>query len=670
MGLLGLMWLRFHQPRNTVDDAYITFRYARNLATGAGLVYNTGERVLGTTTPAYAMMLALFSRLSNFFDYPRLALLINTMWDALTFCLLARLTARLTGQRWVGAGAALLLAIDGYLLDFSTGGMESSLYVFTIVLTLTLFFDRHTVWAALVAGLVVLVRPDGLILAAVVLGAIGLAWLRGQSAWPGREIAAFAIVVLPWLITATVFYGSPIPQTVRAKDALGQIAPPFTALGPLLIQLRALLPFSLPPVRPGDGMGVEAVRALLPITLCGLGNVLLLRRHPQAWVIGVYLAGFVAAFALGNPYWFPWYQTPLTPLYQLLILAACCAKRPSAISHTCTARKCRCQPSATRHVSLVTRIRPPLAIVAVGLMALPQLSRLNLLPWETPQRPPLVLNTAYVNKDREADYTLLAHMLRPAAESQRVAAIQEIGAFGYAYPGHLFDVSGLVSPRAVDYFHYLHDLPPGTGFVIPRQMLFEVAPDWFINFDSLIALTLPPDDPEFLRRYPPAIGLTSHAIFGQQRLVAYRRADVPIEVALPSEAQPIGVIFGDDWLTLEGYTVRPDTEQGEDFYEAVLFWRNGDAPLVSDILVRVQLLNAEAAPVYEVLYYPGEGLFPTQSWTPGMWLIDRYRLKRPAPDAGPYTLAVALFDNVTGEQIAAHTPAGAALPENTVTLTP
>jgi len=39
-------------PR-TIDDAYITFRYARNLADGLGFVYNPGQQVLGTTTPLY-----------------------------------------------------------------------------------------------------------------------------------------------------------------------------------------------------------------------------------------------------------------------------------------------------------------------------------------------------------------------------------------------------------------------------------------------------------------------------------------------------------------------------------------------------------------------------------------------------------------------------------------
>jgi arabinofuranosyltransferase len=44
-----------------IDDAYITFRYAQNLVSGMGLVYNPGEHVLGTTTPLYTFLLALLS---------------------------------------------------------------------------------------------------------------------------------------------------------------------------------------------------------------------------------------------------------------------------------------------------------------------------------------------------------------------------------------------------------------------------------------------------------------------------------------------------------------------------------------------------------------------------------------------------------------------------------
>ncbi len=45
---------RFLPGTRTIDDAYITYRYSQNILEGHGLVYNPGERVLGTTTPLYA----------------------------------------------------------------------------------------------------------------------------------------------------------------------------------------------------------------------------------------------------------------------------------------------------------------------------------------------------------------------------------------------------------------------------------------------------------------------------------------------------------------------------------------------------------------------------------------------------------------------------------------
>src|SRR5881394_385774 len=37
------------------EDAYITYRYAHHLATGNGLVYNPGERVMGFSSPLWTV---------------------------------------------------------------------------------------------------------------------------------------------------------------------------------------------------------------------------------------------------------------------------------------------------------------------------------------------------------------------------------------------------------------------------------------------------------------------------------------------------------------------------------------------------------------------------------------------------------------------------------------
>jgi arabinofuranosyltransferase len=251
LSLLFLLWLRFHQPPNTVDDAYITFRYARNLISGNGFVYNPGEHVLGTTTPAYAMLLALSALVSGYRDFPRLALLLNSLLTAIGFALVMRLTARLTGRRWVGLAAGLLLALDGRLLDFSTGGMESSFYVAAILATWVLVLENRTAWAAVMAGLACLIRPDGAALAAAFFGLLGWESLRGRvgiKRWPWKELGLFALVVAPWFVFAVLYFGQPIPQSVLAKSAVYRV-PPFTAFRALIVQLRAVFPFSLPPLQ-------------------------------------------------------------------------------------------------------------------------------------------------------------------------------------------------------------------------------------------------------------------------------------------------------------------------------------------------------------------------------------------------------------------------------------
>ena len=100
-----------------VDDAYITFRYARNLVEGAGFVYNPGERVLGTTTPLYTLLMAGLPLVTGSRDSPALALAVNALFGALSVGLLYLLSHRFSGHR---APAVLLSAHPHRCLDTST----------------------------------------------------------------------------------------------------------------------------------------------------------------------------------------------------------------------------------------------------------------------------------------------------------------------------------------------------------------------------------------------------------------------------------------------------------------------------------------------------------------------------------------------------------------------
>ena len=169
-------------PR-TIDDAYITFRYARNLVTGQGFVYNPGERILGTTTPLYTLLMAGLALASGSRDFPLLALAVNALAGAVSVGLLYALGKRFSGHSAPSTAAALLWAIAPYSVTFAIGGMETDLTIACLLAASYAHVTRHPRALATLSALALLARPDTVIL-------IGLLWLdlvRARRQIPWRE---------------------------------------------------------------------------------------------------------------------------------------------------------------------------------------------------------------------------------------------------------------------------------------------------------------------------------------------------------------------------------------------------------------------------------------------------------------------------------------------------
>jgi Gpi18-like mannosyltransferase len=146
-------------PR-TIDDAFITFRYARNIVHGVGFVYNAGERVLGTTTPLYTLWMAALALITRSENYPLLALVTNAVADAASVYLLYHLGRRLSNSPLVGWVAALLWAISPMSVTFAIGGMETSVFILLMLGTFAAHLERRTYLTAVLAALALLTRPD------------------------------------------------------------------------------------------------------------------------------------------------------------------------------------------------------------------------------------------------------------------------------------------------------------------------------------------------------------------------------------------------------------------------------------------------------------------------------------------------------------------------------
>lgn len=208
------------------DDAYICFRYARNLVDGHGLVYNPGwEPVEGYTTFLWVVLLAGAMQLGLAPEGPAQALGIASGAGVLALlALFARRRARDASEaRWAWA-APLALALDRTFTGWCTGGLETMLYAL-LVWSAALAFLRgrerrtSTLPAGILFGLAQLTRPSAALLGGVA-GALAL-WDVARRRRPLRHAlglaAGFAAVAVPHLLWRRSYYGDWVPNTYHAK---------------------------------------------------------------------------------------------------------------------------------------------------------------------------------------------------------------------------------------------------------------------------------------------------------------------------------------------------------------------------------------------------------------------------------------------------------------------
>ncbi len=192
-----------------VDDAFITFRYALNLAEGNGLVYNLGEQYLGVTTPLYAMLLSLAYVVLPM-PFEALAVLFHAGSAILSTLLVIRLLRR-QPMPYLSLLFPVLFLPNYYVSV--TVGMESVLFVAACLVAITLFRARSSILLGVVCSSLCLIRPDGALL---VLLLFVFRWWE-EKRFPLRLCMTGIVAAIPWLVFSMVYFGNPIPSSVGAK---------------------------------------------------------------------------------------------------------------------------------------------------------------------------------------------------------------------------------------------------------------------------------------------------------------------------------------------------------------------------------------------------------------------------------------------------------------------
>ncbi len=197
-----------------MDDTYIHFVYARNLAEYGKLMFNfPTEKGVGTSSPLWVLLLTGGYKAGIPLHLVAKGLGIGALLivGAALYLLLRPIWGVIAAL-----GAALAGVLSGPMVWFSLSGMETTLFLALGLLALLAYRAGRWLPMGLLLGLLALTRPEGLALAL----AIGLAEIIRQKRIPRPLLGAgllCGLVVAPWFLYLYLRTGHFLPTSGLSK---------------------------------------------------------------------------------------------------------------------------------------------------------------------------------------------------------------------------------------------------------------------------------------------------------------------------------------------------------------------------------------------------------------------------------------------------------------------
>jgi len=390
-----------------LDDAWIHFTYARNVAEYGEWAFRLGEQSAASTAPLWTLMIAIgyFLGLApyiwTFFLGWLCLTLIGIYAEDVAQQLVNSYRPRLP---WVG----FFFVTVWHLAWSAVSGMETLLHGYILLLTLSLLISgsRRYLTLGLLAGISVWVRPDGLTL----LGPIVFTAVLIEKTAKQRNDALLKILIgfgalfVPYLLFNLALSGTPMPNTFYAKQAEYQeywLSQPFIArtgnyLNPLLAS-----PFVV--LIPGAVLWLaKAIRARSWGTVAG----------------AIWFAGYIAIYFMRLPaYQHGRYIIPALPILYLWGMLGMMDYIFSAKANQ-------------RVVMLWGSLLGALCLLFTVLAA-----RQN----------------AYDVYWIETEMVGTAEWVQQNVPPDALLAVHDIGALGYYVPNPMIDLAGLITPDVVPF---------------------------------------------------------------------------------------------------------------------------------------------------------------------------------------------------------------------------
>jgi hypothetical protein len=542
--------------RFSYDDAFVTYRYAANLAAGRGLAFNPGEPVLGTTAPGWAVLLGLAARASDAVGLAGLdAAAWGTLLGALSLAVVAGFLPLAALRRapppWPWAFPLLLTALaftQPWCLQMLGAETYPVLALGTVAAWLVLGprgqelrqideggktgrpargASAGEVAAGLLFALAMMLRLDaaaGALVLGLVLGA-----RRRRLPW--RYGLAGLLPLVPWLAWLQARFGRIVPATLEAKrselaEAGGWLAaaadytraewhwlhrdlPRPAALWLLALAATgaAVLAWAMlrarrnppPPSREPEGCSVPMAAAVQrpasPEPVEGRGTHAGPPSVRPFLPLLIFLSSWIALHELA----YRLVGVPFAPWYHLhLVLAVLALAAGAGLGLGTLARRRFAGPhcAAKRHLL-------PAALAVVLL--LPVLASGAAYLAATWRRPP---------DARQPLHAAVARYLRATSPPGATVAAVEIGALAYFADRPVLDLVGLVDPAVVA----ARREGRLAELVAAREPAYLLVPPHFRPgfLDPLLA------HPEIARRYRPAVFFTVPG-YGGGTVALYQR---------------------------------------------------------------------------------------------------------------------------------------------------
>jgi hypothetical protein len=290
-----------------IDDAGISFSYARNLAFGYGLVSQPGfPPVEGFSNPAWVFLLSIFARAG--LDIAEIVKPLSAVLTSISIVVFYLAFRRLTDSKFLALVALAGLIAQPAFVIWSVSGLENPLLILLIAVLFNICLLSPTsvfaILAGIISGLIAITRPDGILY-------IPLYAILYPKYFKHTLLASFAIWS-SYFVFRLIYYGEILPNTyimkadrkILSKDWL------LTMWG----RFKSILLGLFGP----KYLAVAAIAVLLGVLVLLLWKRGIDRRY---LVIGAFLVISFGSYLLLPTDWMGEYRfaTPLFPFFYLFI---------------------------------------------------------------------------------------------------------------------------------------------------------------------------------------------------------------------------------------------------------------------------------------------------------------------------------------------------------------